>query len=161
MEYYIDTEFDGFQGKLISLALAPHNPNLEHLYIVLRRQAEDAWVKEHVIPYLDRVPLGLNLRFFNAHPTHVGEIIAQFLNQDRGIPHIIADWPDDLKHFNDTLITGPGTMVKLRAFTTELARVDAYPTTLTGAIKHNAMWDAVALRAKIKSFEPSKKASNV
>jgi hypothetical protein len=31
----------------------------------------------------------------------------------------------------------------------EMHRVDAYPTTLPGAVQHNAYWDAMALRHKL------------
>ena len=44
------------------------------------------------------------------------------------------------------LITGPGEMVAIPRLKFELERVDAYPTTLEGAIQHNALWDARALK---------------
>lgn len=37
-------------------------------------------------------------------------------------------------------------MVAIPHLTFEVIRVDAYPTTLEGAVQHNAWWDAMALR---------------
>lgn len=64
-------------------------------------------------------------------------------------PHVIADWPVDIQHLCDLLITGPGTMIDIPGITFEVKRVDAYPTTLAGAVQHNAWWDAMALRHKL------------
>ena len=60
---------------------------------------------------------------------------------------IIADWPDDIRYFCQAIITAPGQMVNIPRLTFELARVDAYPSQLAGAVQHNALWDARALRA--------------
>lgn len=50
----------------------------------------------------------------------------------------------------ETAPTGPGTMIEVRpSIKFEMHRVDAYPTTLPGAIQHNAYWDAMALRHKL------------
>ena len=58
MRYFLDTEYNGWGGALISLALVPDDG--EELYLTLA--IDDpilAWVERHVVPYLDTVPAGL------------------------------------------------------------------------------------------------------
>lgn len=66
-------------------------------------------------------------------------------------PVVISDWPDDIRYFCELLITGPGQMIALPGVRFEVRRVDAYPTTLEGAVQHNALWDACALQAALAS----------
>jgi hypothetical protein len=40
----------------------------------------------------------------------------------------------------------PGMMINIPRLSFEMFREDAYPTTLEGAVQHNAWWDAMALR---------------
>ena len=54
MRYFLDTEYDGFGGPLISLALVPEDGG-EELYLVLDQDATDPWVERNVIPFLDHV----------------------------------------------------------------------------------------------------------
>ena len=42
--------------------------------------------------------------------------------------------------------SAPGEMVDIPRLRFDLVRVDAYPSKLAGAIQHNALWDARALR---------------
>lgn len=142
MKYYLDTEFDGFGGELISLALVREDD--KHLYLVSSETvAEEQWVIENVIPILWKVP---NIDSYFGDLEFFQEAIEDFLQDDDDIT-IIADWPDDIKYFCDLLITGPGTMINIPRITFEVHRVDAYPTEVEGAIQHNAYWDAVALKA--------------
>jgi hypothetical protein len=79
--------------------------------------------------------------------------IATFLRDDP-MPIIVADWPDDIRYFCESLITGPGEMIPTASqlqFVVE--RIDAYPTKLPGAVQHNALWDARALRAAVGSVK--------
>ncbi len=55
MRYFLDTEFDGVGGRLISLALVPEDGG-EEFYAVIAGDAEVPWVERHVMPYLDMVP---------------------------------------------------------------------------------------------------------
>lgn len=71
----------------------------------------------------------------------LGEAAATALHS----PTLFADWPDDIRYFCQALITAPGEMVNIPRLTFHIVRVDAYPTTLEGAVQHNALWDARAL----------------
>lgn len=137
--YYLDTEFNEFGGDLISLALVGENGS--ELYIATDCENPGSWVAENVIPIL---------RAGNARPTMIqpnefGRAIAWFL-ADEKIPIIVADWPDDIRYFCQALITAPGEMVSIPRLQFQMIRIDAYPTELPGAMQHNALWDARALR---------------
>ena len=55
MRYFLDTEYNGVGGALLSLALVPDNG--DDFYLTLRTDEPIAeWVEQHVIPYLDMVP---------------------------------------------------------------------------------------------------------
>lgn len=138
--YYLDTEFNEFGGDLISLALVGENGR--ELYIATDCDKPSAWVKENVIPIL---------RAGNANPIMIqpdefGRAIAWFL-ADEKLPTIIADWPDDIRYFCQAIITGPGEMVAIQRLQFQMLRMDAYPSQLAGAVQHNALWDARALKA--------------
>lgn len=150
MRYFLDTEFNGFGGELISLALV--REDLESLYIVYDKPMApiEPWVAENVIPIL----------YASICPTYQGKpvyiydgigqatgasIIAAFLSTDEN-PVIITDWPDDVKYMCEAIITGPGVMAAINQLSFKIVRCYAYPTEVADAVQHNAWWDAVALR---------------
>jgi hypothetical protein len=145
VRYYLDTEFDGFGGDLISLALVREDG--ASLYRILKFSADDEWVLKNVVPILDSCPVRAGPAI--SHAALAGAI-EDFLTGDPN-PVIVADWPDDVAYFSKALITGPGTMIAIPRVTFEVRRVDAYPTTLHGAVQHNAWWDAMALRHKLQA----------
>lgn len=147
MRYFLDTEFDGFGGDLISLALVREDGSSISL-VVGASGPKTPWVSENVIPILfaDRVSAKCQL-------IDLPYQIQDFLAGDAA-PFIIADWPDDIAYFCKAIITGPGTMINVPRITFNVARVDAYPTTLIGAIQHNAWWDAMALRQMLIEDAP-------
>lgn len=140
MKYFLDTEFDGFGGPLISLALVREDG--AYFYCVVRNEASDPWVRENVLPILEPFP---DKRYGLMDRATAARMLADFLRDD-GNPTVITDWPDDIRYFCELIITGPGQMVAIPHLRFEMRRVDAYPTTLQGAIQHNAWWDAMALR---------------
>ena len=142
MKYFLDTEFNGMGGDLISLALVADNGR--ELYLAKPCQNPIPWVADNVMPVVHCV--GASPIMDN--PDLMGHAIAMFLQGDPA-PSIWVDWPDDIVYFCKALIVGPGTMVNIPSLTFEMRRVDSYPTDLPGAIQHNALWDARALRRKI------------
>ena len=141
MRYFLDTEFNGMGGDLISLALVGDS---REFYVALPCYSPVPWVATNVIPIIS-CPGALAAA---CRSDNIGQLIADFLKDDEN-PIIIADWPDDIAYFCKAMIVGPGQMIDIRALTFELFRVDAYPTDLPGAVQHNALWDARALRRKI------------
>lgn len=137
--YFLDTEFNEFGGDLISLALVGEDGS--ELYLATACDNPGAWVKENVLPIVKCE----GAKPINIGPKDFGHAIAWFLQHDK-VPTIIADWPDDIRYFCQAIITAPGEMVAIRRLQFQMLRIDAYPTELPGAVQHNALWDARALR---------------
>jgi hypothetical protein len=144
MRYFLDTEFNEFGGELISVALVRDDGR--ELYISTHCRDPKPWVKANVIPIINCD--GANS--IELDPPFFSRAIASFLHGDVS-PIIVADWPDDIRYFCQAIITGPGEMIDIPRLQFELIRTDAYPTTLPGAIQHNALWDARALRHAVIS----------
>lgn len=140
MRYFLDTEFNEFGGELISLALVSETFDHE-LYIATECRKPSPWVKENVLPIVDCAGARATMMALSSF----GRAIKHYLRHD-SFPTIIADWPDDISYFCKALITAPGEMVSIDRLQFLLERVDAYPTDLAGAVQHNALWDARALR---------------
>ena len=157
MRYFLDTEINGFGGELISLALVREDG--KSLYLIYPElKWYDFWVQENVLPILRNVPfvgVGMTPRL-SVNDIHQLEytwqgppLIQEFFQHDSA-PLIVTDWPDDIRYFCQSIITGPGTMINIPLVSFDMIRVDAYPTTLEGAVQHNAWWDAMALREKFR-----------
>jgi hypothetical protein len=145
LRYYLDTEFNGFGGPLISLALVRQDgPSLYLLYESPRPL--DPWVERNILPKLRAVPAGVDIR--QVGQADGARAIGDFLQGDPD-PDVIADWPDDIRLFCEALMLGPGSTVLMERLTFEILRVEPYPTDLEGAIEHNAWWDAMALRRRL------------
>lgn len=157
MEYFCDFEFNSFQGRPISLGLVREDgASLYLLYPKLFKY--DPWVDRHVLPHLHSVPDDVQTHLAcssssivsTKFPT-VASYLEQFFAGDSH-PHVITDWPDDIKYFTEELIVGPGKMIDIPHISFEVMRVDAWPNTIPGAVQHNAYWDAVALKEKVASI---------
>jgi hypothetical protein len=145
MRYFLDCEFNGFGGELMTLALVREEGHSLYLGVsICRIQAEiDPWVVENVMKVAMRVPE--HIRFQIAEPEEFAGLIADYLKDDPK-PYIVCDWPDDISYFCSAILTGPGMMAPLKNLRFEMTRVKSYPTDLPGAVQHNAWWDAMAIR---------------
>jgi len=131
---YIDTEFNGFGGQLLSMALVPEDKTKPEFYRELQFSGQlDPWVKANVIPHFFMAPV--------SHSKFQSDLSAYLLSM--GDCMIIADWPDDIKYFCESLIAGPGqritTPTKIKF---ELDLNIRY----TSEVPHNALYDARAIR---------------
>jgi hypothetical protein len=148
MRYYLDTEFNGFGGELLSLALVRDDLK-ESLYALLPPRTKlHRFVSEQVQPHLRDVPEWVAVLDLRDRPFALPHAIANFLKVDSDLV-IVADWPDDIAYFCRALMVQPGEMVAIPGLKFEMHRVDAYPTRVAKAVQHNAWWDAVALRQKL------------
>lgn len=130
MNIYIDCEFNEFKGDLISMALVAEDGS--EFYEVLECANPGPWVAQNVIPILNKEPV----------PDYIFKMkLLGFLNWFDSI-HLVADWPEDIKHFCEQVITGPGEMMNIPSFTCEIRR-DL--STKNSKILHNALEDARAL----------------
>jgi hypothetical protein len=63
------------------------------------------------------------------------------------MPVIVADWPDDIRLFCQALTLGNGQMVRLPPIRFDLRPDLAASPPLANGVPHNALCDAMALRA--------------
>jgi len=149
MRYFLDTEYNGWGGALLSLALVPDSG--EELYLTLDWDGElDEWVERNVIPYLDMVPAGL------ASPRmsrgDAARTLAHYLAGDRD-PLIVADWPEDIALLNALLVTGPGMMAEVPRLRFEFLALTGFSTAANSKVPHNALHDARSLRDHFLEME--------
>jgi hypothetical protein len=142
MRYFLDTEFNGFGGALLSLALVPADG--EELYLTLKCDDPiEAWVERHVIPFMQMVPDQLSGSPLSRQDASAA--VAHYLQADSS-PFIVADWPEDIAQFCMLLLTGPGTMVPVPPVSFELMPLPGFSTAANSVVPHNALHDARALR---------------
>lgn len=136
MHLFLDTEFNGFCGDLISMALVPESPQHPYFYQSLGCAAPCEWVAANVMPIIGIDPIGredFQIR------------LAQYLNQWAEVT-IIADWHEDIAHFCDILTTGPGNRIPTPTLRFEIRRdMDA----VVPSQPHNALSDAAAMRDSV------------
>lgn len=134
MRLFLDTEFNGFMGKLISIALVPEDDIKAEFYKEIEMTDQlNPWVKENVVPHLIMIPCSHH---------KFQEALAQYL-WEVGECTIIADWPDDIRHFCESLITGPGMCLNLlHNIKFELDFGIEYES----LVPHNALHDARAIK---------------
>ena len=149
--FYFDTEFYGFGGEILSLALVHEDG--DSLYLVLPDadlpKRDNHWVEENVLPILLDVPGHV---IVTRRPlSQWGDLIAEFLypnGEEQRRCQVICDWPDDIRYLLNLMITGEHKAVTMGLQTdfTVLRHIDVYPCDLEGVKRHNAWWDAMALR---------------
>jgi hypothetical protein len=134
--YYIDTEFNSFEGDLISIALIPENHDHPYFYGAVPCNDPHPWVAEHVMPVLHITPEPL---------AQLRQRLTAYLIADSDIT-IVADWPEDIQHFTRLLIVGPGRMIPIASMKFEYRNYPEFNSARVSAIPHNAVADARALR---------------
>lgn len=141
LNIYIDCEFNGWRGDLISLACVAESGEEFYEVVPFSHLILDTWVAENVIPILGKMPVGRN-----AFCSKLQRYLSQF---DK--VHIIADWPDDVAYFCRSLVIGPGERIDTPPITFEIVRDDA-----PSEQPHNALADARGIR----KFLMNKRLSN-
>ncbi len=149
MRYFLDTEYNGWGGALLSLALVPEDG--EELYVTLDWDgALEKWVERNVVPYLDMVPESLvSPRMSRADAART---VSHYLAGDPN-PIIVADWPEDIALFNALLVTGPGMMAEVPALSFHFVPLNGFSTAANSKVPHNALHDARSLRDHIIGME--------
>lgn len=138
MRLYLDTEFNGFGGALMSLALVPAAKDAPIFYRVVEFSGEtDPWVQQHVISNLGAPQMSRE---------RAGAELATYLRDFIERPTIVADWPTDFEHLLALLINGPGMMHGAPDFDMEYRRLAGFNTAAHSRVPHNALEDATALR---------------
>lgn len=131
MKLFIDTEFNGFNGHLLSMALVPED-NYPEFYAEIEFSGQlDPWVRDNVV--------------LTQSPTTYSKFqdkLVQYL-WDVGPVTIVADWPEDIRYFCEALITGPGESIPiLHKITFVLDTNISYES----KVPHHALHDARAIK---------------
>src|SRR4051794_5658276 len=149
MRYFLDTEYNGWGGALLSLALVPDGG--EELYLTLDWSGPlQEWVERNVVPYLDPVPDAMVSPRVNR--ADAARAISHYLAGDPD-PLIVADWPEDIAYFNALLVTGPGVMAEVPGLGFQFMPLIGFSTAANSKVPHNALHDARALRDHVLSIE--------
>jgi len=143
MRYFLDAEFNGFGGSLISLALVPEDPDARPFYEALDCATPDPWALAHVLPVLRTTPISRQ------------DMTARLALYLRGDPEplVIADWPEDIAHLAMLMVTGPGFRTALPKFVFELLDLPLFHAETLSDVPHNCQHDARALRDYVLAEE--------
>lgn len=141
MKFYADTEFNGFGGELISLALIGEDGSL--FYEAMWCEKPVPWVRDNVMPHIPK-DSAVTKSVFSSR-------LWKFLNKHAHY-HIICDWPEDIVHICRSIVTGPGARFSTGKLTFEL---------YTGSkpdsdVPHHALHDALALAKACTGREVAK-----
>lgn len=132
MRIYLDTEFNGFGGELLSMALVADDGS--EWYEVRDPKAPlDYWVCDHVAPKFEKEPID---------DWHFRRSLHSFLRSYRN-PEIVADWHADFVHFFDSF---HGRDYKESLDWSCTTRLLSGPSDVKPDNPHNALSDARALR---------------
>ena len=149
VRYFLDTEYNGWGGALLSLALVPDHG--EELYLTLNWDGPlEQWVERNVIPYLDTVPESLFCPCMSR--ADAARALAHYLAGDPD-PLIIADWPEDIAQLSMLLVTGAGVMAEVPGLKFQFVALSGFSTAANSRVPHNALHDARALRDHMLSLE--------
>jgi hypothetical protein len=118
----------------------PENDSIREFYVEIEMQDPlDDWVKENVVPHM-YLQNEMNVEPFSRKQFQ--NLLAQYL-WEVGECTIVADWPDDIRHFCESLITGPGMCLSmLHNIKFELDFGIEYES----LVPHNALHDARGIR---------------
>lgn len=136
MRHFLDVEFNGFGGALISLALVPEDREALGFYAATYCADPMPWPAEHVIPMLCTEPM---------ERSEVTRKLADYLRCDPE-PVIVANWPEDIAHLSLLMVTGPGRRFATPTLVFKLVDLPLFDSRTRSEIPHNAYCDAMALR---------------
>jgi hypothetical protein len=142
MRYFVDCEFNGFGGSLISIAAVPEVLDAPVYYAATHCADPDPWVAERVLPVLDTQPQPIE---------EMACAFAAFLDTDPD-PLLVADWPEDIAHAARLLALGTRRL-REGSVRFELMEVNDFSTDILSAVPHNAREDAKALRQFVLARE--------
>jgi hypothetical protein len=138
MKFFIDCEFDGFKGELISFAMVPQIEGLSPtIYAIFKDSAQDEWVAKNVIPVLHDCVTPFIYTDKKVVANRIAEIFSMFEHIN-----IIADWPADIKHFCDLIEINGGECPAMQNISFYL---HWGITSKDSAVPHNALHDAKAI----------------
>lgn len=132
MRLFLDTEFNEFNGPLISMALVPEDDCRHAFYEVLECRDPGPWVSVNVMPILGKAPIT-----FQSFQTKLEHYLGMWDEVT-----IVVDWHEDIVHFCQSLTTGPGARIATPTINFEIRR-DLH--TVPSETPHNALADATGM----------------
>lgn len=140
MMFFIDNEFNGMGGGLLSMALVSECGRHEFYEVVQCSEVIEDWVNENVVPHL--------------HKSAIDRVTFQkrlydFLEPFQHNLMVVADFPDDIKYFTEANLLGPGVSF---GFEVVDLRIDDRLHARESEIPHNALEDARAIRKSWKKL---------
>lgn len=133
MNCFIDCEFNGGHGELISMAIVSQDGQRVFYEVVEHKEPTVEWVAENVMPILDKPAIPM---------TAFKERLKKFLDAFPKLT-LIADHAADLFYFTQAIVGAEGWMMV--EYQLDL-RVDPNISAKKSTRKHNALEDAKALR---------------
>jgi len=154
--FYLDCEFDGHNGPLLSVALV--RDYHDSIYIKTDKVAKDPWVLSHVIPVINNHECYTELTL----PSHrVAEELLKFIGPCDH-PIFICDSLQDAIYLSYLLVNDAEGNYKSSPFLSlhiEVKNIDSFPTSAPNLVQHNAWCDAMALMYKLR--ESSEREENI
>ena len=136
MRYFLDVEFNGFGGEMISLALVPEAEDASPFYEAVACDQPTPWVAQHVLPVLQTNPISRE---------QMAARFEAYLGNDPD-PVLIADWPEDIAHAAMLMVIAPGRRMALDRISFRMLDLIGFDSAAMSAVPHNAYHDALALR---------------
>lgn len=115
------------------MALVSEDGNKEFYEVVKVMEPVDVWVKENVMPILDKNPID-----YGVFQSRLNASLKQIPNVT-----ILADYPIDIMHFCKAVETGPGDWLEIQPLTMV---IDDDLSAKQSKQPHQALADARALR---------------
>ena len=143
VRYFLDAEFNGFGGQLISLALVPQDRDAAPFYAALACADPEPWTAQHVMPVLQTDPI---------ERAAMTKKLADYLRSDSD-PLIVADWPEDIAHLALLMVTAAGYRLATPTIVFELLDLPLFNSESKSAVPHNACHDAAALRDYVLAID--------
>lgn len=143
MRYFVDAEFNGFGGELISLAAVPEDDAAPPFYEAVDCPRPCKWVSEYVLPVIQTAARTLS---------QVSQLFSEYLSDDV-MPVIVADWPEDIAHAALLLTNGRGGRLVMTEVSFLLLPYSEFSADKLSRVPHNAYYDALALRDWVLSRE--------
>ncbi len=140
---YLDCEFNGYGGNLISIALVDGSDTSLAFYYGLRSVGQQAeWVEKNVLPVLD----ASFMPFTPVTHDRLCSLAVAFLRNvaSSGWVEVVADHPADFAHLNQ-LLDGWSAQNEFKDLPFQLRTLLVHSGELDSAVPHNALEDALAL----------------
>jgi len=136
---FLDTEFNGFGGTLLSMALVGLDGE-EFYEVIENNDPINPWVAENVVPLLNKDPI--NRYDFCSR-------LEAFLEQHMkgGRLRIVADWPADIQYFLQYIMDEQDQSRMIVGLENIDLIMDRNLRFYQSKVPHNALEDARAMRA--------------